>query len=938
MAPLRRPGSTRGPAFTLLVALAGAAPAHAVHPATRLYGRQDGLPQQRVTAVSQDAQGFLWIGTQRGGLARYDGQAWRVLDTADGLPSNDVRWLSRAPDGTLYAATAGGFGRLHGMRFERLSPPAAGSDRLVRVLDASTPGRVWVGRRAGLSLWTEPGGLAPVPLAGDGAEPDVQGLAPDGAGGEYAGTSRGLAHVSAPAALRVEWVKGLPAGVPSVLARRRDGSLAVGVDGVGLFVGRPGAFGRLGDERSPTKDVLSLFDDGEEGLLVGTSGDGTFRCRTRCSLLVGEDLKPGGLVFDIYRDREGILWFATSTGLGKRVPSAFQSYDSSDGFPATEYLYGMAESKDGSLWVAASGARVVRLGPDGRARAYSQADGLPGVLVTHVLTTRDGRVLATTRGGLFRLDGDRFVRQALPPGVPDDLNMALDTPAGLYVATWNRGLYLVHGGSAQRVPAPVGPVVETVAPLRDGRVACGGAGFGVVVLEGARAVSQTTARDSLPSDWVNWIQEDSAGALWVATDAGAWCRRPDGTRLVLDRGAGLPGSHVYWVVEARDRAHWLGTNHGVVRRLPDGRLERYTTRDGLARDECSPASAFVDSRGRLFVGTSTLSVLGTRPAPPSALPPVYVEARPGAGPVRVPPGGAVDLHFTSPSFVDEQATRFRTRLVGLHDDWRESPPGHFGTTFGGLAPGAYRFEVEAVTSDGRVSTPPARLPLTVEPRWWERRSVRLGVLVLAVLLAAAAVRLRERAHAAAAARLRRVVDERTDALRLANTRLERLAATDELTGVANRRRAMEGLQQAIAVARRQRLPLSVALVDLDGFKAVNDTRGHHAGDECLRWIAQQLEAALRAGDQLGRLGGDEFLAVLVATDLAGARRAAERMSEQLAAHPWRPADGGDDLPITLSLGLTALRDGDGPDALLSRADEALYAAKRAGRARAVSVD
>ena len=124
---------------------------------------------------------------------------------------------------------------------------------------------------------------------------------------------------------------------------------------------------------------------------------------------------------------------------------------------------------------------------------------------------------------------------------------------------------------------------------------------------------------------------------------------------------------------------------------------------------------------------------------------------------------------------------------------------------------------------------------------------------------------------------------------------------------------------------------------LDGFKAVNDTRGHKAGDLCLRWIAQQLEASLRTADQLGRLGGDEFLAVLVATDSDGARHAAERMRRQLAANPWRPEDEEAGLSITLSLGLTSLQDGEDADALLSRAYEALYAAKRGGRARAVSV-
>ena len=924
-------------------ALAAAAPpARALHPATRLYLPHDGLPQQRITAVSQDARGFLWIGTQRGGLARYDGRSWLVLDTADGLPSNDVRWLSRAPDGTVYVATAGGFGRLAGTRFEELAPERESADRMVRVLEASTAGRVWVGRRTGLFVWSRAEGLRPVGLAGpDGRQPDVEGLAPDGAGGVFVACDRGLAHVGPPPASPVDWVGGLPAGSPDVVVRRRDGTLAVAVDRVGLFVGVPGSFRRLGDEAQ--RRVLSVFDEGD-ALLVGTSGAGAYRCRATCTPLLGEDLGPEGMVFDIFRDREGVLWFATDEGLGKRVPSAFRTFDAADGFPASEWLYGMAETPDGAVWVAASGVRAVRIGADGRARAFEA--GLPNTLLTHVLTDRRGRLLACTRRGLFRLAGERFVPEPLPAAVPTDLNTALDTPEGLYVATWNEGLYLVRDGAARLVEPPVGRIVEALALLRDGRVACGGAGFGVAVLDRGRVAARFTARDGLPSDSVNGILEDSRGALWVATESGAWARRPDGTTLRLDRAAGLPGNFVHWIAETPDGATWLGTNHGVARRSVTGRLERFTTRDGLARNECSPASVFVDSRGRLFVGTSALSVFEARPAPPGVAPPVYVEAgsggdaRAAAGVVRVRAGqGVLHLRFASPSFVDEQATRFRTRLIGLSEGWREGVPGQAETTYAALPAGDYQFEVTAAASDGRVSWP-ARLDVVVEPRWWERTPFRAGLAGLGAFLLATAVRLRERAHRRAEARLQALVGERTAALHAANDQLTTLAATDELTGVANRRRVMEDLRQAIAVARRQRLPLAVALVDLDGFKAVNDTHGHPAGDDCLRWVARELRAALRETDRLGRLGGDEFMAVLLATDVEGAGRVASRMASGIVARPWRLADGRRAEPtVTLSIGLSALREGDaGPEELLHRADRALYAAKHGGKARAAVVE
>ena len=942
--------SPRAGALVVAAALFGSASsALALHPATRLYDTNDGLPGSRITCVTQDAQGYLWVGTKRGGLARYDGRTWRVLDAADGLPSNDVRWIARDAAGALFVATTLGYGRVRDGRFDLLGPSTVTADRLVRVLEASTPGRVWAGRRDGLLVRDLAGGEVAVPLERGGAAADVQWLASDGAGGVWAATDVGLAHVGAPPALFVEWVTGLPEGDTSVVARRRDGSLVAAVTGAGLFSGAPGRFRRVGDDRAPGRKVISILDLGEEGLLVGTSGSGAFLCRERCEPLVGPDVPSDAIVFDVFRDREGVFWFASDSGLGKRAPSAFRTFDAGDGFPATEWVYGMTESADGFVWVAASDHRVVRIDPSGRATAFGEADGIPSTLVTDVVTTRaDEGPLVLTRSGAFRFRGGRLVHARLPAPLPEDLDTAVEAREGLYVATWNRGLWLVSGGRAVRVPPPVGAVVEALAPDPAGGVWCGGEGFGVARVESGRVVARLTTADGLPSDEVNGLLVDSKGALWAATQAGAYCRRADGTHFRLDRSSGLPGSYVHWVVEDREGSHWLGTNHGVVRRSADGRLETYTTRDGLARNECSPGSAFVDSRGRLFVGSSALSVLGRRPEPSHAAPVVLVEGE--AGGVRARGGetirlragsGPVRFRFASPSFVDEEATTFRTRLVGVSDRWTTAAGDQDTSAWGGLAPGSYRFEVEAVTGDGRVSEKPAAIELVVEPRWWERGDVRLAALAAALLLAGLAVVVRDRRHMRAAARLQRIVEERTEALRGANARLADLAATDELTGVANRRSVMERLAQAIAVSRRNGSPLSVVLVDLDGFKEVNDRLGHAAGDDCLRWIAGVLAGSLRAGDLLGRVGGDEFLALLVGTDLEGARVAAERMAAGLAERPWRPAcPDASDLPrVTLSAGLATLAGrGEGADEILLRADRALYAAKSSGRARAVAAE
>ena len=157
-----------------------------------------------------------------------------------------------------------------------------------------------------------------------------------------------------------------------------------------------------------------------------------------------------------------------------------------------------------------------------------------------------------------------------------------------------------------------------------------------------------------------------------------------------------------------------------------------------------------------------------------------------------------------------------------------------------------------------------------------------------------------------------------------------LAAQDPLTGLANRRQIDLELEAAVAHARRHRLPLCVAVVDVDHFKAVNDRHGHAVGDEVLRRLAHCLASALRAGDHLGRFGGEEFLLVLPATPLAQAGLMAERLRAQVEA--LRPLPAADPA-VTASFGLAGLGDGEHLSDLLRRADRALYRAKDAGRNR-----
>ena len=176
------------------------------------------------------------------------------------------------------------------------------------------------------------------------------------------------------------------------------------------------------------------------------------------------------------------------------------------------------------------------------------------------------------------------------------------------------------------------------------------------------------------------------------------------------------------------------------------------------------------------------------------------------------------------------------------------------------------------------------------------------------------------------------VEARTHELAEANARLEKLAALDPLTGAYNRRHLRALAAQATATARRRNRPLSVLMIDLDHFKAINDSHGHAAGDETLKTLVRVCHATLREGDILARYGGEEFCVLLPETDVATAAQVAERL--RLAIATARIVGGDATFGVTASMGVAGWDEAESNvEPALNRADQALYLAMNAGRNR-----
>lgn len=679
----------------------------------------------------------------------------------------------------------------------------------------------------------------------------------------------------------------------------------------------------------------------------------------------------------VWRSPSGtdVLWIATESGVARTIPGASPWQIASLLGADALGVFGVLVEPDGRggerLWVAASHGGL-GLYEGRRWRSFRTAgEGLPltGLRLLERVADSDGRAaLGVGSGGgeLFRiLDGPRFERAVTPwpkyPGeaVMDLLARRVDGRYERWTATRASGVYRWRDG-AWTAFRPAGAVGQwtTIRLLeqvdRDGRSwLWASSNQGLARFDGAEwtllggeaglpdggllGLSLVPDRDRRP---VLWAGSHRAGIVRIDVS------NPLAPRLLDPRE--LPEAidpTPYSALHDATGRVYLCTNDGVqlLESDPTGgyRHRRFGRRDGMVHEECNTDAQAIDAHGRFWTGTlDGLAVYDPASAAPDRVPkPLRLtharldgrEVDPAA--LEVPPGAhELRIDFALLAWQREGESRFRTQLIG-----HEPEPGAWVEEsyrlFGALAPGRYRLRVEGRDYAGLASEP-LEVAIEVLPAWWQRLRFRVALLLVFAFAGPLFYLYRVRRLSRQKRELEQLVAARTAELATANERLAELSRHDPLTGVANRRRLDEALDEEWRRAARTGAPLTFLLLDVDHFEAYNDDLDHPAGDVCLRAVAQELDHAhTRAGELVARYGGEE-LGVLIpgfAPDaaLAWAESVRERVADLAIPHP-RSAAGP---VVTVSIGVAAARAADGGSALdlVSAADRALYRARSEGR-------
>ncbi|HVZ21969.1 MAG TPA: diguanylate cyclase [Vicinamibacterales bacterium] len=301
--------------------------------------------------------------------------------------------------------------------------------------------------------------------------------------------------------------------------------------------------------------------------------------------------------------------------------------------------------------------------------------------------------------------------------------------------------------------------------------------------------------------------------------------------------------------------------------------------------------------------------------------------------VDVPDGaGNLEVTYASPNAVDRSRLRFSYRLEGFDSGWVDA--GLRRTAYyTNIPPGRYTFRVIVAGSSGVALAPNATLPIQLRPRFYQTATFFTVCVLGAVFALMGAYRWRLRVLRDLQADLMRLVRERTEELEEANRRLAQMSYVDALTNVSNRRSFDGELALEWRRSTRTRAPLSLLLIDIDGFKGFNDALGHHAGDDCLRKVAAVIAGCVRrAGDTVARYGGEEFAVLLPETDRPGATALAERIRAAVEGRNlWHPGSSRGRLTVSIGVATRAAREDVDPAVLVREADAALYRAKGDGR-------
>ena len=655
----------------------------------------------RVTALCEDQSGRLWIGTQQGGLLWYAADVLQRFASGSGGLNRAVTSIAADVGGDLWIGTPEGLDRIRGAVVTRFGVADGLPGEFVSSVHAARSGSVYITTRAGMCVYRN-GQVVPLSFQTEsaGRSPEPLGAYEDRQGNMWAFGDTYLANLGEGKRFNYFGGGGTSSSRIWNLCEGRDGQLWIGTSGQGLLCFVGGSFLPLGlRDSDPAPDVRALCEDRDGNLWLGTHGSGLVRLQPHSSqwLTVGNgasELRPSCLAFNT----DGRLWAGfVQGGVYSGVAGQLEREVGDGSFGAQNLVCSLGVAPDGSIWVGTLGAGLYRL--KGRsAIRFTTAHGLSDDTVLAVAVEANGTVWAgTAAGGLHRFSGEEQYNFDTSAGLTGSGITAI-LPGGdgvLWVGTEAGEILRGRGGKFSRAgtTAPLGKSIHALYEDFARRLWFGTAGAGLGCLAQGRLLNWDT-KAGFPDDWVTGVVGDDDGHLWVATSRGVF--RIDRTdaqklfpsapraRLVFEAEAAATGTQPGWPRAARspDGRVWLALGNGLVAFDPR-RLE-------------TPVSLPVRIEAVL---------VNNRLAPADAE-------------IRLPADlRSLEIQYTALNLSAPEKVRFQYKLDGFDTGWMDAGAQR-SARYPRLGYGEYAFRLRAESGDGAWHETAAPLRLVFPPPFW----------------------------------------------------------------------------------------------------------------------------------------------------------------------------------------------------------------------------
>jgi ligand-binding sensor domain-containing protein/signal transduction histidine kinase len=784
---------------------------------------EDGLPSNTIAGILQTRDGYLWIGTEGGGLVRFDGVRFTVFNEQNTPAIKGSTVVPNYEDqaGNLWIGTSSGLIRYKDERFTSLTTKDGVPDDLAFLYYIDRAGNLCLVTRRGLSRFQN-GAFTTYPFK-DRLPGNVSGVCEDHAGNLWVSVwGSGLYRLKDGKLTHYTMSDGLLHSVIYPIYEDRAGTIWIGTRG-GLNQFKDGKLtGFTTKDGLSDNQVYPIYEDREGTLWIGTYGGGLNRFKNGkfTSFTTKEGLSDGR-VSAIYEDREGSLWVGTEGGLHRLRDGKVTDYTTHEGL-AHDWAYPIYEDRAGNLWIGTKGG-LTRC-KDGKMTNYTTKDGLSHNVVRAICEDRAGNLwIGTQGGGLNRFKDGTFTHYPAKHGLPSDDVRAIyeDRQGNLWV-----GRVDAHGNpiklkdgrfiTATGERALAHDVVFVMLEDRAGNLWFGRSDGLYRFKDGQ--TRHYTDQESPGRIMVMALYEDDQGSLWIGTYNRGLYRFKDGKFTAFTMAQGLADDWVYQILDDGKGNFWMSSNKGIfhvsqkeLNDFADGKINSvtcvaYGRGDGMKATGCEGAnqSAGCKTRdGKLwFPTTKGVVMIDPEHIPTNTLPPpVYIEQVIAdenvvdlSRKVELSPGREkLEFHYTALSFLDPSKVKFKYVLEGFDKEWVDAGTRRVAY-YTSIPPGPYRFRVIACNNDGVWNEAGAAVDFYLKPHFYQTHWFYALCALALVLMGVGSFRLRLSQLKAREKKLVRLVQERTKDLQEAKQQLEEINQTLE-------HRVAEGIK-ALAEAER----------------------------------------------------------------------------------------------------------------------------------------